>query len=207
MIFPHRYTRSLLVLSLILLIIGIWMWVGNAGNNGAPELSDEDSIAIGTLALRIPESMIWTEGAPWKRQVGEYMVGDAAIVGYVTYANEMPFPGTNFFDGFLQIATAQTTESVCTVSQRDGEGNAVPMEESTPIDGHAAYVTPFNGAAAGTFMESRVTHIYDDGTCYELSANVFSGNIGNYPEGSVSEFPKEEVMGAFQHIIDNAIIN
>lgn len=208
MIFPHRYTRSIFVISL-LLIAGIWMWVGSfveiIGDPPAPS----EVLYVGSLRIAIPtlvQGVEWFYGSPVRHPVGEYLVGEGMIKGYAAYSSEQPFPGTNLFDAFLQVATATSTEEMCRSAERDGEERVASMETSGTVAGLPAYIASFNGAAAGTFMESSVTHVYHDRKCYEMSINVFSGNIGNYPNGSVVEFPREEVLNTFQQIIDRAII-
>lgn len=195
----------------MLIIAGIWIWTApdpQVEIYPVPgyDIVDGQRLTILSLTMMIPDNMIWTRGAPWKHQTGEYMTGDASIAGYVTFRAEQPYPGTNYFDGFVQIATAQTSESQCMTAQRDGETNSVNMEADEFVSGIPAFTANFNGAAAGTFMESSVTHVYHGGICYEMSMNIFSGNIGNYPEGTVTEFPEDEVRSVMQAIIDSAAI-
>ena len=212
MLFPHRYTRSLLLMSLLLLILGIWMLSDNASPRvevypvPGYDVVDGQTVSFHAIAIVVPDNMIWSRGTPWEHQSGEYIVGDATIVGYLTFKAEDPYPGTNLFDAFLQVAMADVTEDTCKLTEREGETSVIEMHEGSTVAGLPTYAASFNGAAAGTFMESSVTHLFHEGMCYEMSINIFSGNIGNYPDGSVAEFPREEVLNVFQQIIDRAII-
>lgn len=196
-------------MSLLFLIAGIWLWIGVAPIADTP-ITEVNGKKIefpnDALTLYIPSTLGWMNGSPEQYPTGDFFVGDAEILGYAILPEGVHL-GTNLFDAYLQVAVSRNgSEEQCRSGQQEGDTQVIPFTRSGKVAGRDAYVGAFNGAAAGTFFEGIVTHVYANGTCYEFSNNIFSGNIGNYPEGTVKEFPENEVRSVLQSIIDSAEI-
>ncbi|MEK7660102.1 MAG: hypothetical protein AAB343_02755 [Patescibacteria group bacterium] len=210
MIFPHQHIRLLLVISLLLLIVGIWMWVGNTPQGGLmPNNSEYENITVielpmYNLVLTVPKLLTWVPESPQMHTTGAFLVTNAEIIGHALFSRDA-YPGTNLFDAYLQVAVAKGgSEAQCSTGQQDGNTRVLQFTRSGTVAGRIAYAGTFNGAAAGTFFDGVVTRVYANGTCYEFSSNIFSGNMGNYPEGAITEFPEDEVRSVMQSIINSA---
>lgn len=58
------------------------------------------------------------------------------------------------------------------------------------------------GGAAGHLDKLQIYRTIHDGTCWEISQDVVSTNIGNYPPGTVSQFDENAVWQKLQGVVD-----
>ncbi len=134
--------------------------------------------------------------------VGEFFVGTGENVVTIGLPQNS-YPGTNFFDGFLTVSVAPgILEDLCKQGQIEGDGAPIIMAESKTINGLKYWRGKSNGVAAGTFGESIIYHAFSGGTCYEITLNEFEGNIGNYPEGTVTQVDKNDVYFKLESVLN-----
>lgn len=102
---------------------------------------------------------------------------------------ESMYAGTNLAEAGVYIGATSTPElvSLClTAFPGSGESETA----SVVINGTTFSVFTSTEAAAGNIYEANAYRTVHNGQCFELVALIHSGNIGNYPEGTVVEFDK-----------------
>jgi hypothetical protein len=102
------------------------------------------------------------------------------------------FPNTNFVEDYLTIAEGKNLAAADCDKYLSSSGKVVKLDKTEKINGNAFSKAEFSGAAAGNFYETKLYRIFHDKTCYEISLTLHTGNIGNYPTGSVIEVNKDE---------------
>ena len=71
---------------------------------------------------------------------------------------------------------------------------------TTTINGATWNVFTSADAGAGNFYESKTFRTVHGDTCFEMVELLHSGNIGNYPAGTVVEFDKAKFQGMLETI-------
>ncbi|MFH0852195.1 MAG: hypothetical protein V1845_01125 [bacterium] len=111
-------------------------------------------------------------------------------------ADATNFPGTNLGDYAFSVSN-QYNFPDCLKSEND----KVALTETQVINGVTFYKDTTTGAAAGNLYDSQVYRTVRNNWCYELNLTVHTGNIGNYPEGTVKEVDKNKVFDALNQIL------
>lgn len=62
------------------------------------------------------------------------------------------------------------------------------------------------GVAAGNLYDLEIFRTLQNGTCYEAIFYMHSGNIGNYPEGTVVEFDRARLVHKFEEVLNTFTI-
>ncbi len=110
------------------------------------------------------------------------------------------FPGTNFGSASVTFAVRENTSyDECNYYSLDGK-TSIPLIIGDTQD---AFVTEFDGAAAGTHYKTKLAHIplTDNSICYELNQTIGIANIGNYEPGAVKEVDESLVWNKLSEIL------
>ncbi len=141
------------------------------------------------------------EGANQRFNVGEFFVGQGENIITISLP-ENSYPGTNYFDGFLTVsAQLQSSESLCRQAQEEGNTQIMNLNPSKTISGLEFFGGQSSGAAAGTFAKNKIYHTFKNSACYEITLNLFQGNIGNYPAGAVSQIDEADVFSKLEAVM------
>lgn len=110
------------------------------------------------------------------------------------------YTGTNLAEAGVYVGATTTPDAITACSA----GGALPGETAVgteTINGADFYVFTASDAGAGNFYDSKIYRRLENGWCVEAVELLHSGNIGNYPEGTVTEFDKSY----FQSILDRIV--
>ncbi len=108
--------------------------------------------------------------------------------------------GTNLGEAgvYIGATTSPAIVANCLVATSDngeqGVGNAT-------IDGTEFTVSAMSDAGAGNFYESKIYRTVKNGTCLEIVELLHSGNIDNYPTGTVTAFDHAKFSGILDAIV------
>jgi len=141
------------------------------------------------------------QGGSPRYNVGEFFVGQGQNIVTISLP-ENSYPGTNFYDAFLTISVSQAgvTEASCRQAQSEGDTQIISLSNRDTINNVTFYQGSSGGAAAGTLSKNRIYHAFVVDKCYEATLNLFEGNIGNYPAGSVRQFDENDVYSKLETI-------
>jgi len=121
----------------------------------------------------------------------------ANVVG--VFLPENLFTGTNLAEAVVAIGTNPDPDALAKC------GKAADSEEksSGTININGAEFNSFDatGVGAGNLYESKIYRTVHNGSCYEIVEMLHSGNIGNYPAGTVKEFDKPKFSGFLEKIV------
>jgi len=111
-------------------------------------------------------------------------------------ANNKNFPSTNLNDYAFTVSN-QYNYADCLKSVN----TKTPLTETQSIKGVTFYKDATTGAGAGNFYDTQVYRTDKDNWCYELTLTVHTGNIANYPEGTVTEVDKNKVFDILNQVL------
>jgi len=110
------------------------------------------------------------------------------------------YPATNLNEAGLVLSATSDPNMVATCTQP-----AVPSGETITgqetINGYVFTRSVFSGAAAGNRYDQVIYRTVWHDTCFELIYLIHSGNIGNYPPGTVVEFDREGLLAKFNAVL------
>lgn len=105
---------------------------------------------------------------------------------------EGSYPGTNFSEAGLTVAVGKDASAVTSCLLGVSAGGKL-LKETKLINGITFYKDITSGGAAGNIYDSTVYRTIHQNTCYKVVLTIHTGNIGNYPEGTVKEVNKQAV--------------
>lgn len=176
---------------------------GNKKNDELVDLTDWKKYQSNIYGFEIMYSpqYLHNEGASQNYNVGEFFVGNGENIVTISLPKTF-YPGTNYFQGFLTVsAQPQGLQSSCKLAQRDGDTDIISLIPYKKLSGLEFFSGETNGAAAGTFVINRIYHAFTNNTCYEVTLNLFEGNIGNYPQGTVSQVDEIDVFSRLEAVM------
>ena len=118
------------------------------------------------------------------------------------------YPGTNFGDAAFSVSASGAKDLADCLKQNSPE-NGDGFKTKVSINGMDFYMTSSNGAGAGNLYESKVYRLVKStgGSCIELNETIHTGNIGNYPAGTVMEVDKTDVQAKLDTILNSFSFN
>jgi hypothetical protein len=113
------------------------------------------------------------------------------------------YPGTNFGDAAFAVS-AQSAKSLADCLKLSPPENGDGFKTKVNINGVDFYMTASSGAGAGNLYESKIyrTVKSPNGACIELNETLHTGNISNYPEGSVTQVNKTNVWNKLDSVLN-----
>lgn len=108
--------------------------------------------------------------------------------------------GTNLAEAGVYIGATSTPKVVASCGTSSPEVGET-AEGTTTINDAAFSIFKSSGAGAGNFYDTTTYRTVHNGTCFELVELLHSGNIANYPDGTVVEFDKLKFQGYLEAIV------
>lgn len=112
-------------------------------------------------------------------------------------------PKTNYVEAFMTVRSADDANSVmhCYDNPQLGTDN-VTLSMVATINGISFRRGTLVEGAAGNIYDTQLYRTLRDDRCYEVSLTVHTGNIANYPSGSVAEFDKDRAFRILDRMLD-----
>lgn len=212
--------KKSLIIILIIVVVGIAAYLAinqnllsgpsASINPSASSMSSSSPLPSGWQTYRdsnfgfeisYPADFVLSEGGSQNYDVGEFFVGSGQNVVTISFSEDS-YLDTNFLDGFLTVSISQnTSEQSCRQAQREGDTQIINLSAFSSINNLAFWRGETSGAAAGTLAKDIIYHVFLNGACYEITENLFEGNIGNYPPGTVTQVNETEVFNKMDAIL------
>lgn len=121
------------------------------------------------------------------------------IVSYRFTENYFTSQKTNFGEAYFNISAGSdaTSTTNCYLNPFTNTG----LTQHQTINGIDYTWDNATDAAAGNLYTSKIYRTMQAGTCYEILETIHTGNIYNYPEGTVTEFDKTQVNSVFDNML------
>ncbi len=132
--------------------------------------------------------------------VGEFKGAPGLILNFIN--SDFYGPHTNLVRANFLVNTVNNLAS-CTQVNNPGE---TLLGEKT-FNGYTFTESQFTGVGAGNIYEQLFYRTLLDNTCYEIVFFMHSGNIGNYPSGTVVEFNRAALLQKFEEVLATFTIN
>lgn len=203
-----------IIIAIIVVIVGWFVWSNvNTAKIGQPGTTSTST----TLADIIPgiTNQIYTdphlsfsiEYPSTAISTSSFSAGYLPLTQTPRIAFELPnsmFQGTNLVEAGVYVG-ATTTPSVLTNCWSPSEQSNETQTGSTTIDGQDFGVFISTGAGAGNLYQQKAYRTIQSGWCLEIVELLHSGNIGNYPAGTVTQFDQAEYSGILDRIVQSYI--
>lgn len=112
------------------------------------------------------------------------------------------YPKTNFGDAAFSVSAVYSkslSDCLALNPPENSDGFKTPVQ----INGITYYMTKSTGAGAGNLYESNAYRVLVGGQlCVELNETIHTGNIGNFPSGTVTEVDKSAVQNRLDQILN-----
>ena len=115
------------------------------------------------------------------------------------------YPGTNFSDAGFTVSDQFTSSlNACLALQPTALELRMPFSANSAkvINGTTFYAAKGSGAAAGNLYESNVYRAWHNQDCIEVSETLHTGNIGNFPAGTVTEVDHNAVFNRLDQVLN-----
>lgn len=205
--------RLLIVIMVILIVItaGLFFWpkktqspvIPAESTPPAPTTRNYSDNSYG-FRFEYPPEFQLVQGPNESHNVGDFLVATATPIVTVRWPDGS-FPGTNFYDGFMtvSVSTPVLTEGQCQLGQYEGSTSTFPLVDKKMINGLTFYHGQARDAAAGTFAQSDIYHVWSNSKCLEFTLNLFQGNIGNYEPGTITQIDEKKVSDTLDWIVSS----
>jgi|GEM_PF-2795225 len=113
------------------------------------------------------------------------------------------YPRTNFGDAAFSVSAVYTKSLEACLAAANTPENGDGFKSTKEINGLTYYYTKSAGAGAGNLYESTIYRVLVGGQlCVELNETIHTGNIGNFPSGTVTEVDKSAVQTRLDDILN-----
>jgi hypothetical protein len=134
---------------------------------------------------------------------GNFSSGYLPVTQTPVIAFEVPqsmFQGTNLVEAGVYVGATSTDIGVanCTIPSEDNDETAT---SSVVIGGQQFAVFTSSGVGAGNLYQQKTYRTVQNGNCLEFTELLHSGNIQNYPTGSVTQFDQAEFSDILNGIV------
>lgn len=113
------------------------------------------------------------------------------------------FPGTNLIEAYVSLGVGEQPEvpslpsSYCYKNPDTG----ATLAKTENINGAVFYKGDASGVGLGNLYESTIYRILKSDKCYEIVVTIHTGNVGNYPEGTVVEFDRNLILPTLNQMV------
>jgi hypothetical protein len=196
-----------IVIVLIVIVAGWLVWT-NANNPGVSTATATSTVTADILPgvpnrtytdQRLSFSIDYPSTAS---TTADFSTGYLPVTQTPVVAIELPrsmFSGTNLTEAGLYIGATTTPTGItnCTIPSQVNNETATT---STMLGGQQFGVFTSTGVGAGNIYQEKVFRTIQNGACLEIVELLHSGNIGNYPAGTVTQFDQAEFSGILDAI-------
>ena len=144
------------------------------------------------------------EFAPAHYAAGEVYKFPPELV--LQYIDTPQYVSTNLNEAYFLLGFSTDPQAVSTCTQLaslDGPENVVG---NVTINGVSFTKSQGTGVGAGNIYETTHYRAAYNGTCYEITYFIHSGNIGNYTPGTVKEFDHDALLQKFDQIVFTLVL-
>src|SRR5579872_443279 len=116
------------------------------------------------------------------------------------------YQGTNFADaGFAVSSQFAPSAAACVNLPSLALELRQPFDinKTVMINGLNFYSATGNGDAAGNIYETHAYRIWHNQSCIELTETLHTGNISNYPEGTVKEVDHNQIFNRLDQVLNS----
>lgn len=117
------------------------------------------------------------------------------------------YPKTNFVDAGFAVS-AQYAKTLAECLALNAPENSDGFTSPTVINGVTFHFTKGSGAGAGNRYDSTIYRtLLGNQTCIEINETIHTGNIGNYPAGTVTEVDSSKVQTRLDSMLNTFKFN
>jgi hypothetical protein len=116
------------------------------------------------------------------------------------------FASTNLGEVYFLAGISDDPQQVSTCTQPASLGGPETVLGETTVNSVNFTKSEATGVGAGNIYEQVYYRTAYNGSCYEITYFVHYGNIGNYPEGTVSEFDRTALYQQLDEILASLIL-
>jgi hypothetical protein len=128
------------------------------------------------------------------------LIGDSIVK--ITFPQDaFQTPKTNFGEAYITISMVTGTEALANCYFLDSAQGQEEMTTTADINGIQFRTGHTVDVGAGNIYDSEVHRTIFDNRCFEAIETVHTGNIGNYPEGTVTEFDKSHATNILDQML------
>lgn len=112
------------------------------------------------------------------------------------------FQGTNLNEAGVYIGATTTPSIVSSCTEPSSQGDETEASSTATVNGTAFNVFDSTGAAAGNIYQEKTFRTVENGTCFELVEMLHSGQLANYPAGTIVAFDQAQFSGILEAMVD-----
>ncbi len=163
-----------------------------------------ESFESGSYNSTADESTLYNASYPKEFEVLKRATARGGFLGnpLVTFAfpkGAFAEPKSTFVDGYATISSSKSknTEARCYATPDVATGTFTDVINANGLAFKRINATD---PGAGNIYTSRIYRTLFNNTCYEVALTVRTANIGNFDEGTVVEFDKEQAFSILENI-------
>jgi hypothetical protein len=173
------------------------------GSVGYEALNGYTSPAKYGFSMQYPESFGFNTDISKVKSLTYIPVCDQTMVA-CAFLEKSQYSNTNFDGAGVSINIDKTLNTEAKCYNFSVSTNAAQQAAADATINGAVFKSATGGdAGAGHFEKLQVYRNFRNGMCYEIAQHVGSTNIGNYPEGSITEFSQDEVWQRLQMVVNS----
>jgi hypothetical protein len=108
-------------------------------------------------------------------------------------------PITNLSEAYFMLSAITDPDTIATCTQPFSQLESITGHRT--INGYDFTQSEANGVGAGNIYNQVIYRTAYNNVCYEAVFFMHSGNIGNYPPGSVVEFDRSALLQKFEQVL------
>jgi len=199
-------TFWIIVLIIVIVVFGVWLFYALNGMNAGSGLSYasptptpssgpigtstfDQSISDGTITVHYPSANIGLATNKTQILVHPYIPPCDQNFNYCFYYTGTDYSATNFESAGIRIdaRTDLATQSKCLSTLPAGYSGITPATASSS-DYAVSVFSPLSDAAAGHFANGALYRLAYAGKCYEFETRIGQSDYLNYPSGTIQQF-------------------
>jgi hypothetical protein len=142
--------------------------------------------------------------APALTVSGNYKFAPELTLGVVDSAF---YENTNLSEAYMFVGSSSDSQMVATCIEPNQNGGAPEqLIGNEVINGYTFVHSTSEGVAAGNSYQQEIYRMARSGICYEVILYLHSTNVGNYPDGTVTEFDKNGIIQRFYEVFSTIAI-
>jgi hypothetical protein len=117
------------------------------------------------------------------------------------------YENTNLSEAYLFVGSSSDAQMVATCTEPNQKGGAPEQPIGNEvINGYTFVHSSSEGVAAGNSYQQEVYRMARSEVCYEVILYLHSTNVGNYPDGTVTEFDRNGIIQRFYEVLSTFAI-